>query len=156
MKTLKIFLLTFSLLCASTLAFTQKKAESFQVAGECGMCKKTIEKAAKNAGASYALWNVRSKELTVKYETSASNSAKIQKAVADAGYDTPDYKASDEAYNKLHACCQYERTSNASSSSCCDDQKCGTAACKKDGKCASDSSCCKESGCAEKDCCKKA
>ena len=149
-------ILFISLLFLTSTSFAQKKTASVKVWGNCGMCKKTIEKAAKNAGASYAVWNVRSKELTVKYETSASNSAKIQKAVADAGYDTPDYKASDDAYNKLHACCQYERASSASASGCCDDQKCGTAACKKDGKCASDSSCCKESGCAEKDCCKKA
>jgi hypothetical protein len=30
-------------------------------------------------------------------------------AVAAAGYDTEDYKASDSAYQKLDECCQYER-----------------------------------------------
>ena len=82
------------------------------MSGECGTCKKKIETAAKKAGATYALWNVDSKELTVKYNSTTTNSAKIQKTIADAGYDTQDFKASDKAYNSLDGCCQYERTTN--------------------------------------------
>jgi copper chaperone CopZ len=106
---MKSFLLSFVLLSIVSTGFAQAKTETLKVSGECGSCKKKIEAAAKKAGASYAVWDVDTKELTIKYNTSV-NSAKIQKAIADAGYDTPDYKATDEAYNKLDGCCQYERT----------------------------------------------
>ena len=157
MKTLQIFLLSFLFISFSSVALAQTKTEKFNVSGECGSCKKKIEKAAKSAGASYAVWNVDSKELVVKYNNASSNKAKIEQAIAAVGYDTPDYKATDEAYNGLDGCCQYERTlANTAAKSCCDDAKCTESKCMKDGKCAKDMSCCKDSGCATKDCCKKA
>ncbi|HEY6956024.1 MAG TPA: heavy metal-associated domain-containing protein [Flavisolibacter sp.] len=96
----------------ATVGFAQTKSETLKVSGECGSCKKKIESAAKKAGASYAVWDVDSKELSIKYNSTSTNSAKIQKAIADVGYDTPDYKATDEAYNKLDGCCQYDRTNS--------------------------------------------
>ncbi|MGZ3846068.1 MAG: heavy-metal-associated domain-containing protein [Flavisolibacter sp.] len=103
-----------SLIFASiaTIGFAQTKSETLKVSGECGSCKKKIESAAKKAGATYAVWDVDSKELAVKYNSTTTNSAKIQKAIADVGYDTQDYKATDEAYNKLDGCCQYDRTNS--------------------------------------------
>lgn len=153
MKTLQI-IFSFLLLSFATVSFAQTKSENFKVAGECGMCKKKIEKAAKAGGATYALWNTESKMLTVKYENSSTNKAKIEQAIADAGYDTPDVKATEEAYKKLDECCQYER-STAAAQSCCDSEKCTKTACMKDGKCTKDATCCKEAGCDTKDCCKK-
>jgi copper chaperone CopZ len=109
---MKSLILSFVLASTVSIGFAQEKTETLKVAGECGTCKKKIETAAKKAGASYAVWNMDSKELTIKYNSTSANSAKIQKAVADAGYDTPDYKATDEAYDKLDGCCQYERTAD--------------------------------------------
>src|SRR5690349_7521601 len=109
MKSIILSLLFVGIAC---FGFAQEKTETLKVSGECGTCKKKIESAAKKAGASYAVWNVDSKELVIKYNNTSSNSAKIQKAVADAGYDTPDFKASEDAYNKLDGCCQYDRTTD--------------------------------------------
>lgn len=134
--------------------FAQTKTETIKVAGECGMCKKKIESAAKKGGASYAVWNTETKELTVKYNSASSDLAKIEKSVAGAGYDTPGYKASDEDYKKLDECCQYERTSSEKTS-CCNDKKCTEEKCMKDGKCEKDMACCKDGKCDDKDCCKK-
>lgn len=158
MKTLKTFLLSFFLVSLSTLAFAQTKTDKLSVSGECNTCKRKIETAAKSAGASYAVWNTSDKVLTVKYNSASTNTAKIEKAVAAAGYDTQDVKAVDAAYNKLDDCCKYDRATSAVQkvSACCDDAKCKEAACAKDGKCAKDMSCCKEAGCDKKDCCKKA
>jgi hypothetical protein len=157
MKTLKVsFLLLFVSL--SFVGFAQAKTEKIKVSGECGMCKKKIEKAAKDAGASFAEWSTDSKMLTVKYANSSTNAAKIEKAVAGVGYDTQNVKATDEAYNNLHECCKYERKASnatAAAQSCCEHEKCVKAACTKDGKCSADMSCCKEAGCDTKDCCKK-
>jgi len=109
---MKSLFLSLLLVSIATLGFAQTKSETLKVSGECGSCKKKIESAAKKAGASYAVWDVDSKELTVKYNSTSTNSAKIQKAIAEVGYDTPNYKATDEAYNKLDGCCQYDRTAD--------------------------------------------
>ena len=106
------------------------------------------------AGASYAVWNTDTKMLTVKY-AGAANKIKIEEAIAGAGYDTPDVKATEDAYNKLDECCQYERATVAAKS-CCDSEACTKSACMKDGKCTKEAACCKEAGCDQKECCKKA
>jgi len=170
MKTLKIFS-TFLVCCAiATASFSQKtKTETFQVSGNCGMCEAKIEKAAKAAGASYAEWNKDTKIITVKYNSTSSNLAKIQKSIADVGYDNAGVKASTEAYDKLHACCKYDRTESNQAKACCDNEKCGKEDCAgidccKDGKCTmqacKDAGCCKDGKCdmtvcTEKGCCKK-
>lgn len=135
MRTLKISILSIFFMTLGLVAGAQQKAESFKVSGECGMCKKKIETAAKKAGATDAVWNAETKELSVKYASNSSNAAKIQKAIALEGYDTPQFKATDEAYEKLHECCKYERTA-AAPADCCKDGKCTKGGdCCKDGKC---------------------
>ena len=93
---------------------TQKK-ETLKVWGECGMCKKTIEKAAKDSGATTATWNTESKKLTITYNTTKTSNEKIQQAIAAAGYDTQNLTADKEAYDKLHECCKYDRKAAAAS-----------------------------------------
>lgn len=119
MKTQHIVL---SFLLVVTSAFTasaQKKAdppqkkETFKVWGECGMCKKNIEKAAKDSGATTANWDTDSKQLTITYNTTKTSNQKIQQAIAAAGYDTRDLTADNTAYDKLHECCKYDRKAAA-------------------------------------------
>ena len=186
MKSFKLFLL--AAICASftVAASAQKlKTETFNVSGNCGMCETKIEKAAKDAGATYAEWNSETKSLTVKFKSTTSNLAKIQEGIAAVGYDNAGAKAKDETYQKLHGCCKYERatTSDAAKKDCCagGDDKCtsedhhkkdGTAKmdCCKDGKCTmaghdgkdccTKMDCCKDGKCTMpghdgKDCCKK-
>ena len=125
----------------SQAAFAQLKTEKIKVAGECGTCKKKIETAAKSAGATYASWSADTKQLSVKYNAKTSNTAKIEQAVAKAGYDTPDYKATDAAYKKLDACCQYERATTTAATSTDQHQAKGGKAqtcCTEGGSCCSD------------------
>ena len=128
MKSLKIFSTLFLCCAIATTSFSQKtKTETFQVSGNCGMCEAKIEKAAKAAGASYAEWNKDTKIITVKYSSSSSNLAKIQKSIADAGYDNVGVKATSESYDKLHDCCKYDRTAatpGGEKKDCCKDGKC--------------------------------
>lgn len=142
MKTIKILSIAIIAVCFANFSFGQEVKESFKVSGECGMCKKKIEKSAKDAGASYALWDQKTKTLTVKYNSTSSNAAKIQKKIAETGYDTPEFKATEESYQKLDACCQYDRTS---ASPATEEKKMD---CCKDGKCSKE-------GHDGKDCCKK-
>lgn len=95
---------------ASTENSATAQTETFLVAGECGMCKERIETAAKDlSGVSEAAWNVESDMLTITFDSGKTSVETVQKAVAKVGHDTKEFKASDEAYNKLHACCHYER-----------------------------------------------
>ena len=140
MKT-NIFLISFLFLLSSGL-WAQPVTKTFQVSGNCGMCKKTIESAATTAGASSVSWDNKSKMLTVSFDAASTSILKIQTSIADAGYDNEGVKASDAAYDKLHACCQYDRNNETAGAACC----------VKDGKCKGGKPCCKKS--ANKECCK--
>lgn len=143
MKALKLYMLATASAFVTLSATAQTKTETFAVNGNCGMCKSKIEKAAKDAGAQEAKWDADSKTLTITYKSATTNTAKIQSKIAEAGYDNAGAKATNDAYNKLHACCQYNREASMSDhkASCCTD-KCEM----KDGKCA-DMAACKEKGC---------
>jgi periplasmic mercuric ion binding protein len=153
MKTQSIFLtVLFTCISFFTIAQTKSpalKSEEIKVWGNCGMCKSTIEKAAKSGGAAFALWNEDTKILKVKYAASKTSNAKIQEKIAASGYDTKDLTASDDAYNNLHECCKYERKGNAENvkhdKACCNDKEC------KPGKECCTDKCAKDS----KDCCAK-
>lgn len=128
MKSLKIFSFIALFMALTVVSYGQKaKTETIPVSGNCGMCKGKIEKAAKSAGASTANWDVDAKTLTIKYNSGTTDAAKIQNAVAAAGYDTRDAKATAEAYDKLHGCCKYDRVTASNDEAkmdCCKDGKC--------------------------------
>ncbi len=160
MKTRSIVLSMIALFVFNAFSFAQSsRKEAIKVWGNCEMCQKKIETAATKAGATSAKWNSETKMLAVSYSAQKTNSDKIQKAIAAVGYDTQNFTASDEAYNKLHACCQYDRkgsdasAGHAKAASCCADDKCKKETCKNNcqdkdhaanGKdCCTDKSCCK-------------
>lgn len=154
MKTLRIssMLLLFS--AFTITSFGQKsKTDSFQVSGNCGMCEANIEKAAKNAGATFAEWNKDTKIITVKYKSTSTNLAKIQKSIAEAGYDNVGVKATNESYDKLHACCKYDREESNQAKACCDNSTCTENGCAN-MECCKDKECCSKTNMATMDCCK--
>lgn len=84
--------------------------EKFKVYGNCGMCEKTIEKAAKEVnGVKKAKWDQKTKMIEVTYDANETNLDAIHQAIADVGYDTSKAKAKDEVYEALHSCCKYDR-----------------------------------------------
>ncbi len=107
MKNLK-FLITAALLCTGVAAYAQTKTETIKVSGNCGTCEKHIENAAKQAGADKAVWNKKTKILTVTFDASKTSDDAIQKKVAAAGYDTEKYAGDEKAYEALDECCQYD------------------------------------------------
>lgn len=147
---MKNFILSFVfILTTSILSFAQNTSK-IKVAGNCGMCKKNIETAAKAAGALTAAWDKNTKVLTVGYDAKSTTTDKIELAIAGAGYDTEHQTANSEAYRKLDECCQYDRVSIKASHdlSCCNDKNCeikSMECCKKEATCAKDKSCCKKS-----------
>ncbi len=101
--------LIFIFIIATTVTSFAQNTSKIKVAGNCGMCKKNIETAAKAAGAMTAAWDKTTKVLTVAFDATATSKDKIEIAIANAGYDTEHQVASTEAYGKLDECCQYER-----------------------------------------------
>ena len=82
---------------------------SFGVRGNCGMCKNTIEKAAKEvSGVTNAAWDVNKKKIDVSFDGSKTNEMAIHNAIAASGYDTEKVAGNEEAYKNLPGCCKYD------------------------------------------------
>ncbi len=83
---------------------------TFNVSGNCGMCKDRIETAAKSVkGVSSASWSSKTKKIDVEFNSALTSVNAIQKAIARVGHDTGKYKADDKVYSALPACCLYRK-----------------------------------------------
>lgn len=111
MKNVILTCLTIFWTLTSTTTFAKDDftKTSFKVWGNCDMCKKRIEKAAKADGVKSAVWSEENGILTISFAPAKISVDKIQQNIANSGYDTEKYKASDSAYHQLPQCCQYER-----------------------------------------------
>lgn len=98
-----------ALLFAGVLFAQDKNAKAnIEVDGVCYMCKMRIEKAAiKTKGVKSAVWNVEDHRLSLIYNEGKTSLEEIQKSIAEAGHDTHDIKATEEAYNSVDPCCKY-------------------------------------------------
>jgi hypothetical protein len=123
MKSLQLFISALAILVFTVAANAQEhihvkantlqdtlKAESFKVWGKCDMCKARIEKTAISAGAEEATWEAKTQMLKVIYNPATTGKEAISKKLAAAGHDTEKHKATDEVYDKLPACCHYDRS----------------------------------------------
>lgn len=109
MKT-KILSTVVLLLIGTMSLFAQSKTEKFKVFGNCSMCEKTIEKAAKSVeGVTFADWDKKTKMMKVTFDKAKANVHKIHMAIAKVGYDTEMHKADGKIYKKLPGCCQYRK-----------------------------------------------
>ncbi len=82
----------------------------FQVSGNCGMCKKRIEKAALSvSGVKMANWNQENGQLKLILDEEKALIDSVHAKIAKAGHDTEKVKAKEEDYKSLHECCQYTR-----------------------------------------------
>lgn len=104
------FLLLFMLLFTALSGYAHEKTDTIKVnGGSCETCKLQIEKTVKVSGVTKVEWNVKTKLLIVTYSSHEIRNIDIQKKLAEAGYDTEKEMATDEAYNKLEACCKYRK-----------------------------------------------
>ncbi len=89
------------------------KTETVKVYGNCGMCKTTIEKAGSKKKLYKTDWNEETKMASITYDSKKSTADAVLKSIALSGYDNVNYLAPDDAYNKLHGCCKYDRDKKA-------------------------------------------
>jgi copper chaperone CopZ len=84
---------------------------SFGVRGNCGICKRTIEKAANSVeGVTSATWDVDQKKIDVSFDGSKTDAMTIHKAIAASGYDTEKVSGNEDVYNDLPGCCKYDHS----------------------------------------------
>jgi copper chaperone CopZ len=73
----------------------------------CSSCVRTITKALKNVdGVKSTKIDLEKKTATVSYVSTKTTLSKIEKAIANAGYDANSTKRDPAAYEKLDACCK--------------------------------------------------
>lgn len=81
-----------------------------EVNGNCEQCKKRIEKAAYSvSGVKSAIWDIESHKLNLIVNEEKTSVSNVKEAIATAGHDVDDVKATEEDYTNLHFCCKYER-----------------------------------------------
>ena len=71
------------------------------------MCKNRIETALDQPGIKKAVWDTKTKNLEVVYNSSKISLQKINEVIAAAGHDTETLKAKEETYATLPFCCLY-------------------------------------------------
>ncbi len=117
-KTVLFMIVLIAFIVSATSAYAQEvksqakpvtKTESFKVWGKCDMCKARIENGLKLTGVSKSNWDQKTQLVTVTYDPSKITVDAMQKKLASIGHDTEKYKAPDDVYAKLDACCHYDR-----------------------------------------------
>nr|WP_129734078.1 efflux RND transporter periplasmic adaptor subunit [Parabacteroides goldsteinii] len=82
----------------------------FGVKGACDMCKQRIEDTAKSIkGVSSAMWDKDTQTIHLQFDPKQTSVDAIAKAIAAAGHDNDKYKADQNVYDKLPACCHYRK-----------------------------------------------
>jgi copper chaperone CopZ len=112
MKSLLKIVVAITLLLSSVVMTAQiknLKTETVKIYGNCGTCKKAIEKAGNLKGVATVNWNKDSKMAILTYDSSKTNQSEILKKIALAGYDSDKIKSKKEDYESLPGCCQYDR-----------------------------------------------
>ncbi len=109
MKFTYLLILSFLFFLFSCTPSSPDKVVTFKVWGNCDICKKTIETACFVNGVKEKDWNVDSKLITIKFDTTLTNLDMLQQLIAKSGYDNEGYFGDDYTYARLKACCQYER-----------------------------------------------
>jgi cation transport ATPase len=88
---------------------TKKHTKStFEVNGNCKMCKMRIEKSALSIkGVKMASWDIPSQMLSLIHDPKKASVENVQKIIAGVGHDTAFQKANDSIYSSLPMCCLY-------------------------------------------------
>jgi copper chaperone CopZ len=80
---------------------------TFWVAGVCGMCEQTIERALDTKGVVTADFVLASNQLTITYKPKKISENQIHTLLNELGYDTEKSTCTPEQYKRVHGCCQY-------------------------------------------------
>lgn len=117
MKTiLSIIIIGMLSITACNASIKNASTQNVKVYGNCDICKAAIEKAGSSSNIYKTIWNKDSKIAAITFDKEKTNLQAVLKQIALAGYDNEQYLASAESYNKLLACCQYDRAKKQNAS----------------------------------------
>lgn len=108
-KSLIVLCIAFFTAHIGTAQTENLKVVEVKVYGNCGMCKKTIEKAGNVKGKSTVVWNAKTEMAKITIDSTKTSIDDILKRIAGVGYDSEKFRAEDKVYDNLHGCCQYDR-----------------------------------------------
>lgn len=104
---MKHILSIFCLLVFTLSVKAQSDTLRILTSAECNTCKKTLEKEMSYVkGVKAVTLEVESKVLTVIYNATKTDPARIREAVAKVGYDADSIPADKKAYDRLPECCR--------------------------------------------------
>jgi periplasmic mercuric ion binding protein len=111
MKTVQIviFFLAATVLAGNATAQSTAKTADIKIKSSvvCGQCKDRIESGlAYEKGVKEVSVDLKTKEVTVKYNPAKTTPEDIRTALSKIGYDADDVKADPKAYAKLPSCCK--------------------------------------------------
>ncbi len=113
---MKTFFKSVAVLCIALFSINAGSSQTnnlqtvnVKVYGNCGMCKKTIEKAANVKGKSNAVWDADLAMAKITIDSTKTSVDEVLKRIAAVGYDSEKFRAPDTVYENLHGCCQYDR-----------------------------------------------
>ncbi len=119
-RIVKLIATSLIVIVAMSTTSLEAKEGKVKVNGICGMCKNKIEKTAKAIkGVRTAVWDAKTRDLTVNYNEKLTDIDRISEAVAKIGYDAGDIKANKDARAKLPNCCKNENNATHSSDQGC-------------------------------------
>lgn len=99
------------LLLATSYAEAKTQKKEFKVNGSCSLCEKRIVSTARSvSGTVVATWNKRTKVMCLLYDDKKTSPETVMQALAKAGHDAGNFKASTQAYRALPSCCWYRST----------------------------------------------
>ncbi|MES2727542.1 MAG: DUF3347 domain-containing protein [Bacteroidota bacterium] len=117
MKTiLSIIIIGMLSITACNASIKNASTQNVKVYGNCDICKANIEKAGSSSDSYKTIWNKDSKIAAITFDKEKTNLQAVLKQIALAGYDNEQYLAPTESYNKLLACCQYDRAKKQNAS----------------------------------------
>jgi len=109
-KIIKLSVSILFIILLSNFSFAQKKNKDeikIKTSAVCSMCKDRIEQnLAFEKGILDVSLDVKTKIVTVKYNSNRTNPDNIRLAISKIGYDADDVPADKVAYNKLPPCCK--------------------------------------------------
>jgi periplasmic mercuric ion binding protein len=111
MKTIQILIFVMSAMMLAGNANAQATAKSADLKIKssvvCGQCKDRVESGlVYEKGVKEVSVDLKTKEVTVKYNPSKTTPDEIRTALSKIGYDADNVKADPKAYEKLPACCK--------------------------------------------------
>ncbi len=81
-----------------------------EINGNCEQCQTRIQKAAYSvSGVKSAVWSIETHQLSLILNEEKTTVAEVKKAIAKVGHDSDEAKTTEEVYNNLPGCCQYDR-----------------------------------------------